>query len=233
MDDLAAEYSAISKQAADVAAGVFSAVNEESARQWYRAASRVMGVSLFQFEPWIAAESKAFISENVDLITKVQGEVLSDISRIVNSGFRQGKRWETLKEEIMTGTDLVKGPFKKLETRAELISRDQSLKLYSDIGEKRQTGAGIQWYVWRSMEDERVVGNPGGKYPDPTDGHGDHFFMNGKVCRWDDQTVYADSVEDAKAGRWIARPSNVSGVKPGYQFQCRCYAEPVFETLLT
>jgi uncharacterized protein with gpF-like domain len=231
LEKLTLEYDKVASQSRDIAAGVFDKVNHVTHEQWYKAANKVMGVNLFQFEPWIKTEATAFIKENVDLITKVESDVLSDISRITMGGFRQGKRWESVKDEIMSGTDLVKGPFKKLETRAELIARDQSLKLYSDLGEKRQRSTGLVWYVWRSMEDERVVGTPGGKWPEPTDGHGNHFFMNGKVCRWDDSTVYADSIDDAKNGKWKQRPEKSSGEVPGRSYNCRCYAEPVFDTL--
>lgn len=232
MHNLTNAYDETSKQSGDIAKMVFEETDRLSHRQWYEVAKKVFGVDLVTFEPWIANEAMAFINENVDLITKTEAEVVSDISRIVNGGFRAGKRWETLQDEIMTGTDLTKGVFNKIETRAELIARDQTLKLYSDLGEKRQQNAGLVWYVWRSAEDERVVGNPTGKYPDPTSGHGDHYFMNGKICQWKDASVYADSIEDAKDGKWKNRPDNASGAKPGYQFQCRCYAEPVFDTLL-
>jgi hypothetical protein len=232
LDSLSVEYKQISQQSADIAQGVFTAVNGVSHEQWYRIAKRVLGVDLFSFEPWIASESKAFIHENVDLIVKTESNVLSDISRVTMGGFREGKRWEDLKEKIL-GTDLTPGVFDSVETRAELIARDQTMKLYGDLAEKRQTSAGLSLYIWRTMEDERVVGTPGGKWPIGSDKHRNHWKMNGLVCRWDDATVYADSVSDALAGKWKKRTSEMPALHPGKEIQCRCYAEPVFDTLFT
>ena len=231
LNQLSDDYDTIAKQARDIAAGTFDEVNTFSHRKWYDIAKKVVGVELFQHEPWIAAESKAFIHENVDLITKCKADVISDISRIIMGGFRAGKRYETIADEILTGTAMGPGVFNKTSTRAKLIARDQTSKLYGDIAEKRQTGAGLDMYVWRSLEDERVVGTPGGRYPNPTKGHGNHFFMDGKVCLWSNPNVYAENVKEAMAGYWKARPANVKGAKPGDQYSCRCYAEPVFETL--
>ena len=134
---LSDEYDIISKQSKDIAAGTFDAVNGISHRQWYETAKKVMGVDLFSFEPWIGSESKAFIHVNTDLITKLQESTQSDISRIVMEGFRQGKRWETLADEITGSTDLGPGVFGSVETRAELIARDQSMKLYGNLAEKQ------------------------------------------------------------------------------------------------
>ena len=229
---LSNEYDVISQQSTDIAKGTFMAVNGVSHRQWYEIAKRVMGVDVFSFEPWIASESKAFVHVNVDLITKVQSDVQSDISRIVMGGFQQGKRWETLADEITGSTDLGPGVFDKVETRAELIARDQTTKLYGNLAEKRQTNAGLKWYMWRTMEDERVRGNPAGKYPNAKPSHA---CMDGKICRWDDPTVYADNLQDAKADRWKSRKTMPGGpgveLHPGQDYQDRCYPEPVFETL--
>jgi uncharacterized protein with gpF-like domain len=229
---LSNEYDVISKQSADIANGTFMAVNGVSHRQWYEIAKRVMGVDVFSFEPWIASESKAFVHVNVDLITKVQSDVQSDISRIVMGGFQQGKRWETLADEITGSTDLGPGVFDKVETRAELIARDQTTKLYGNLAEKRQAGAGITRYIYRTMEDERVRGDPSGKYPNSKPSHA---CMDGKVCQWDDPTVYADTIEAADKGKWKSRKNIEKGpgveLHPGQDYQCRCYADPDFSTI--
>jgi uncharacterized protein with gpF-like domain len=228
---LSDQYDIISKQSKNIAAGAFDAVNGISHRQWYAVAQKIIGVNLFQFEPWVATESKAFIHINTDLIVKIQSDVQSDISRIVMGGFREGKRWKTLRDEIMEKTDLEPGVFPKLESRAELIARDQCTKLYADVGEKRQVNAGITLYTWRTMEDERVVGTPGGKWPVPHEKHENHYKMNGKICRWDDVTVYADSVAAAMAGKWKKRTHDMPKLHAGKEIQCRCYSDPVFDTL--
>ena len=89
---LSDEYAVISKQSADIAAGTFQAINGVSHRQWYDIAKKVMGIDVFSFEPWIESEAKAFVGINTDLITKIQSDVQSDVSRVVMEGFRAGKR---------------------------------------------------------------------------------------------------------------------------------------------
>jgi hypothetical protein len=231
LDELSAQYNIISEQSQAIASSAFEAVNSASHKQWYDIAKRVLGVDLFSYEPWIASESKAFVHVNTDLITNLQGSTQSDISRIVMGGFREGKRWETIRDEIYGSTDLGSGVFNKVETRAELIARDQCSKLYADVGEKRQANAGIEWYTWRTLQDERVVGTPGGRYPKWTQGHHDHYLMDGKICKWNDPNVYADSVKDALANKWKTRTEQMPKGTPGKEIGCRCFADPVFETL--
>jgi uncharacterized protein with gpF-like domain len=161
----------------------------------------------------------------------LESDTLSEISRIMMGGFRSGKRWETISQEILSETDLEPGVFNKAETRADLIARDQTSKLYGNLAQKRQENSGLIWYYWRTMEDERVVGTPGGRYPKGSDGHGNHFKMDGKVCRWDNPNLYAKSVQDAKDGNWEMRTEEMPSGHPGDEYQCRCYAEPIFDTI--
>lgn len=42
------------------------------------------------------------------------------------------------------------------ESRAELIARDQTLKLNAALNETRQVNAGVERYVWSTSKDERV-----------------------------------------------------------------------------
>ena len=231
--ELSDQYDIISKQSKDIAAGTFQEINGVSHKQWYDIAKKVMGVDVFSFEPWIASESKAFIHVNTDLITRIQSDVQSDVSRIVMGGFRQGMRWESISDQLLNNTDLGQGVFNKASTRADLVARDQSLKLYADLGQKRQENAGLTLYIWRTMEDERVGGAPGGKY---AKSRPSHACMDGKVCSWDKPEHYADSVDAAIAGRWKLRASMPGGPgqngSPGSNRpNCRCYGDPIFETL--
>lgn len=57
-------------------------------------------------------------------------------------------------------------------TRANLIAKDQTLKLSAQLNQERQEQVGITQYVWRTAEDERVR---------PT-----HAERNGEVYEWDD-----------------------------------------------
>ena len=46
-------------------------------------------------------------------------------------------------------------------------------------------------------------------------------------------TLYADSVEDARAGKWKSRSSiNATTSIPGQDIQCRCTAIPVYNEMI-
>jgi uncharacterized protein with gpF-like domain len=107
------------------------------------------------------------------------------------------------------------------------IARNEVATINSQINQKRLQQLGLDLYIWRTSDDERVRGNPSGKYPKARPRHD---TMDGKVCRWDDPTVYADSIADAKAGKWKKR-SGINGPEqhPGEPILCRCIAEPVVE----
>ncbi len=92
--------------------------------------------------------------------------------------------------------------------RAELIARDQTSKVVSQLNQARQSDAGIKSYTWRTAEDERVVGTPGGKYPKPTKAHRNHYRRNGKKYDW---------------------KSPPSDGHPGEAINCRCIAIPIIE----
>lgn len=189
-------------------------VNKWNADQWFKITNRVMGVPLFQHEPWLEETISGFTKENVDLITNLRDSTVKDINGIINRGIKQGLRKETIRKQILEGTDLQKGRFRKTRTRAQLIARDQVDKLNGQLSKNRQTGVGMSRYIWRTSIDERVRPS--------------HRAMEGRLCRWDDSTVYSDD----GGVTWKPR-AGIGGIEqhPGQDYQCRCWAEPDFTSL--
>ncbi len=181
--------------------------------QWQKIMRSVVGVEVFQREPWLAGELESFVESNVDLITKLQADTVADVRRVVQTGLREGKRSGTITKELMS-TKLPSGTFRKIRNRARLIARDQVGKLNGDLMHLRQTSLGIEEYIWRTVGDKRVRNS--------------HRAMDGRRCRWDDPTVYWNPT----SGNWLKR-SGIGGVNlhPGQDIQCRCSAEPVLDTL--
>ena len=218
-DLLLDDYNRLSLQSSQIAAGTFSEVNGLSHKRWYALAKKVMGVDLIKSEPWIDSEARAFVAENVTLVKKLAANTAHDISQIVMNGFRTGKRIEIMKAEIL-GTDLtadIYPYFGKVENRAATIARDQTSKLWGNVNRMRQQGVGVKIYIWRTAMDERVRPS--------------HRAMEGKYCLWSDPTVYANTLEEALAGKWKQRTSEMVKLHPSEDYNCRCYPEPVFETL--
>ena len=93
-------------------------------------------------------------------------------------------------------------------------------KLNADIAQDQQEAAGVKEYVWSTSGDERVRGNPAGKWPKVKHSH---YEIDGKRCKYADPTVYRSN------GEWAKRPSSWVQLHPGKDFQCRCVGLPCFD----
>ena len=211
-------------QAMEILTTISQNVNKFNAEQWYKICKAVLGVDIYSAVPQLQDRMLAFVHDNVTLIKDVKAQVYKDVRLTVSQGIREGLRQETIAKNILADTDLTRGVFAKVKTRATVIARDQVGKLNGDMAFFRQTDAGINEYYWNSLEDERVVGTPGGRFPNPSIGHGNHYLMDGTLCKWSNPNIY--SKDDGKT--WIPRPENMKGAIPGSQYSCRCYASPKF-----
>lgn len=121
----------------------------------------------------------------------------------------------------------IKEEFNVSDNRAKVIARDQSSKMNTSISAMRQQAVGIDMYVWKTVRDQRVVGKPGGmyKYNPKNDKHKNHYIMEGKICRWDDPTVYSD--DGGKT--WKARTEEMPKNHPGDDILCRCRPAPYID----
>jgi uncharacterized protein with gpF-like domain len=109
--------------------------------------------------------------------------------------------------------------------RASLIAVDQAHKINASLNQLRSEELGSISYIWRTADDERVRGNPSGKYPNVPKSR-NHFLRDDKEFLW-----------KPWGGSEKTRPVNASGKKipdppkegnPGEPINCRCIAEPVF-----
>lgn len=121
----------------------------------------------------------------------------------------------------------IKEEFKVTKGRAKVIARDQTSKMNTSLSAIRQQNIGITMYIWRTVQDSRVVGTPGGKYPyNPKNKlHKNHYIMEGKVCRWDNADVYSD--DNGKT--WKPRTAEMPHNHPGTDIMCRCRPAPFID----
>lgn len=112
--------------------------------------------------------------------------------------------------------------------KAAFLARQETSLFVSSLRNARFTQSGIDVAIWSSSSDARVVGTPGGKYTTPTPDHGNHYNMHGKYVKISDPTVYAETLEDAKAGNWKPK-SDIGGDArhAGESYNCRCVYRPV------
>lgn len=119
----------------------------------------------------------------------------------------------------------IKEEFKVSDGRAKVLARDQTSKMNSSLTAIRQTELGIDWYVWKTAEDERVVGRPGGVYKRISKLHRNHWMMQGLLCQWKDPSVYSDD----KGKTWKKRKPEMPQNHPGDDIMCRCRAAPFID----
>lgn len=152
---------------------------------------RVVPVKLSDVLPNAAELQDGWVARNTQLI-RLEERAQQEVARILDGPLREGVRVEEIRQRIEERLGVVR-------SRAELIARDQTLKLYGQVQEERQAAAGIAEYTWSGSLDERE--------------RPDHLALEGTTQRWD-----APPVVDKKTGR---------REHPGGDFQCRCAAIPI------
>lgn len=152
---------------------------------------RVIPISTSSVLPHARKLEQQWIENNTELI-RLEERARAEVRKVVEGPLREGVRVEEVRKKIEERLGVVR-------SRAELIARDQTLKLYGQIQQARQTAAGIEEYTWSTADDERVRPR--------------HEELDGTTQRWDDPPVV-----DEKTGR---------KEHPGGDFQCRCAAIPI------
>lgn len=180
-------------------AGAFvKAADKAQKTQVEGALAKALGVDFAKIidSPAIAEKIDIALDWNVSLIKSIGQEHWGKVGQAVLDNYRG-----TLQGSL---TDRLQSLGKITEARADFIARDQTAKLTASLTQARQEENGVEEYTWRTSKDDRVVGDPGGKYPEGSEGHMDHYSRDGEVFRWD---------------------SPPPDGHPGEAFNCRCYAK--------
>ena len=175
-----------------------------------------IGEAFAEDEPWLKNVLETWSREQVTLITKATQDMLDTVARRIRDGVKVGKSAKEV--TALINADLPGISYR----RARIIARDQTAKLNSSLTQGRMTDAGLETYVWDTAQDERVRGDPSGLYPKALPSH---FVMQGKICRWDDPTVWLEN------GEWVKRAGDAPYFHPGMAIMCRCVAVPNWNEL--
>lgn len=135
-----------------------------------------------------------WVDDNVGLIRSIATTAHDDVAEVIREGAMAGTTTRDLTRQIAQR-------FNVAQSRGELIARDQTAKLSSQINQERQREHGVTRYQWSSSGDERVRQR--------------HAELDGQIFDWS-----APPIADERAG--------LRG-HPGEIWQCRCDAEPVLE----
>jgi uncharacterized protein with gpF-like domain len=165
-------------------------------------------------------ELDIMVMENANYIKSIPNYLVGHVADRVVQHFKGIPMPEnrTLRQQI-------KEEFKVSDGRAKVLARDQTSKMNTSISAIRQVNLGIDCYIWKTVEDERVVGKPGGIYPKTTKLHKNHYIMQGLLCKWADPNVYSDD----KGVTWKPRTAQMPHNHPGDDIMCRCRPAPFID----
>ena len=169
-------------------------------RKWNEAVRSGIGIDLgavIQAEG-IGNTIDAAVLRNVSLVRGLSQDVARRLSAKLLDALTRGLNNRELEKIITTEFGIAR-------RRAKLIARDQAASFNGDLNRIRQTAMGVTEYVWSTSLDERVRGNPEGKYP------------NARPSHWD---------REGKTFKWSGPPSDGH---PGQPINCRCTARAVIE----
>jgi hypothetical protein len=179
--------------------------------QYEKGAKSALGVEFPVGEDWWPDAKENWKQFNYQAISGDLHKYVRDINSLTERAVTSGLSVKELTKQIHALDDkITKG-------RAEFIARDQIGKLNGEITQRRMEDVGLTMYIWETSGDERVRGDPGGKYPNAKPSH---WLMDGALCLWSDSTVY--SQDGGKT--WIPRPPGAVLLHPGSDYLCRCTA---------
>ena len=196
-------------------------VNSYNKQKFMSHMRKVLGIDIGTIvDEAMKDELDIMIMENASYIKSIPSYLVGHVADRVVQHFKgipmpEGR---TLRQQI-------KEEFKISDGRAKVLARDQTSKMNTSISAIRQVNLGIDCYVWKTVQDERVVGTPGGVYPKTTKLHKNHYIMQGLVCKWADPNVYSDD----KGKTWKPRTAEMPHNHPGDDIMCRCRPAPFID----
>jgi SPP1 gp7 family putative phage head morphogenesis protein len=137
---------------------------------------------------------RLIIRRNVGLIENTTLQTLNNIENIVYDGVTTGQTWGAVAKDLSTQKHISSDRIKR-------IARDQTGKANEALNEAAQLSAGIEFFEWRTAEDERV-----------STGYGGHKQLDGKIYKWGDVEHYP--IIDSYGHRGL----------PHERVNCRCTA---------
>lgn len=156
-DEVKALFARIRLQTEDIVAVAAPRIARRFVKDGAEANRRAMNAQfrhVIKIEPFVgntglAAAMDVCVSTNVDLISSIPTELLTDVEAVVRPAVTSGVRVEELMRQVQ-------GRFDVSESRAQLIARDQVGKWNGQLARERQEQLGITEYTWSTSKDIRV-----------------------------------------------------------------------------
>ena len=164
---------------------------DRHSRAAWKKQAEALGLSPESEDLFLAKRMRGFRAGNLKLIKSLCQEHVERVGKVLAAAGR-GTRVEEIAQELQDATGATKA-------RAQLLARDQLLKLNSQVTQDRHRAAGIEEYVWSASRDVRVRKR--------------HKDLDGTRQRYDDPPIV-----DERTGR---------RAHAGEDYQCRCVAIPI------
>lgn len=188
----------------ELATKVTTQVNEGVSKTWRKAAEKAgRGSEIYsKVKEEVKSPDGVFwlkIKENARLIQTFPLDVSTPLTEYIAKESLKGRRSE----------DILKDLEKKFPTTAKsrlrLIARTEVSKTQTALTQSKAVGMGLNWYIWKTSEDERVRGS--------------HAKMLDVLINWNDPPSPERLVGMKDCGKYHA----------GDIYNCRCYPEPVVD----
>jgi len=172
-------------------------------------------------EPWVVPALEEAASEALRRIwSRVSETILPRIVELARKGTAQGLSTRAIALRIAQEAP-------GSSRNPELLARDIVGSQLGELHQRRQERLGIRAYTWRTSRDERVVGNPSGRYPGRgSPAHGDHWHREGRVYLWRRE---GERLIEWRDGQEIV--TSYTDGHPGHAPLCRCWPQPYIPSL--
>ena len=147
--------------------GIANSISDINANGWALRLKTTFGISIEPSEAWLKSDLKAFAEQNAQRIKDLSTEYADAIARAAHDNVMKGNSHRELIQFVKENVD------ETYKNRAKVIARDQTSTFNARLNEFRQKESGIERYIWRTVQDERV-----------RDTHRDE--LDGEVFYWND-----------------------------------------------
>lgn len=151
MDAVRLLIGAMVRAASDQIASLIRLEGQRHTKAWMAAAKRAFGIDLSAVvkEEDLEGYLEAASLRNASLVRGMAEDMLKRIAVETTAALIAGDGVGKLQARLKKQLDIT-------DSRARLIARDQTSKLNADLNRKRHQDAGIESYIWRTSQDERV-----------------------------------------------------------------------------
>lgn len=195
------------KKAEDIAKTIATMIWEDGAKNWRQAAkqsSRGRELNFLlkkELEGELLERFNELVNYNATLIKTLPLNISQEVVKHINSKNIEGIRAREISKEIKSYFP------ERTKANANLIARTETSKTSSALTQVRSEGVGINWYVWRTSEDQRVRSS--------------HAHMEGVIISYNDPPI-PERLDPNFKGNKFPAPYHAGNI-----YNCRCYQSPL------